>query len=391
MSNRDDFSDKTKRAVAARAGWRCSLRGCQKLTIGPSEEAPNATTLIGEAAHICGAASGRGSRRYVAAMTSEERSSIDNAIWLCADHATLIDRDEATFSAAELQAMKREHETACARALRSGSSADIATGLLAVGPNVICTGDLVGIDAGSWTLRLRHFLLGDMHRIVSFIDGFAKETPEDRYVLSNELGDGRVLIAAPRLIKQADGYSLLCPVAPGAPRVDAQQIGSSLAMHSETHDLYLDERGGIARVSGIDYLPQRVREVLSMQRGESPFYPTFGTRFSEYFEAYRGSPWFDLLLKIEVVRQASIPFNDRITGQMNTPLQCVTQVHNVALLADVPTKNRFPIRVDFNVQGIGSWTRELSIYVATAEQMAVRLKMVAEQPWLSDAFRGGQA
>ena len=87
--------------------------------------------------------------------------------------------------------MKREHETACARALRSGSSADIATGLLAVGPNVICTGDLVGIDAGSWTLRLRHFLLGDMHKIVSFIDGFAKEAPENKYVLSNELGDAR--------------------------------------------------------------------------------------------------------------------------------------------------------------------------------------------------------
>jgi hypothetical protein len=80
-------------------------------------------------------------------MTSGERSSIENAIWLCADHATLIDRDEVTFSADALHAMKREHETACARALRSGSNADIVTGLLAVGPNVICTGDLVGIDA----------------------------------------------------------------------------------------------------------------------------------------------------------------------------------------------------------------------------------------------------
>ena len=256
-------------------------------------------------------------------MTAEERSSIENAIWLCADHATLIDRDEATFSADELHAMKREHETACARAVRSGSSADIVTGLLAVGPNVICAGDLLAIDADSWTLHLRRFLLGDMHKIVSFIDSFAKEAPENRYVLSNELGDGRVFIAAPRLIKQADGYSLLCPVAPGASRVDAQQLGISLAMHPEAHDLYVDERGDIARVSGLDYLPQRVSEVLSMQRGESPFYPTFGMRFFEYFEAYRGSPWFDLLLKLDVVRQASIPFKDRITGQMATPLQCV--------------------------------------------------------------------
>ena len=165
--------------------------------------------------------------------------------------------------------MKREHEAACACTVRNGSSAEITTGLLAVGPDVVCTGDLTHIDAGSWTLRLRNFLIGDMHRIISFIDGFAEAAPENRYILSNELGDGRVLIAAPNLTKQADGYSLLCPVAPGALRVDAQEIGNGLAAHPETNDLHLDEKGNIARVSGVDYLPQRIREVLSMQRGKS--------------------------------------------------------------------------------------------------------------------------
>jgi len=264
--------------------------------------------------------------------------------------------------------MKREHEAACARAVRSGSSADIVAGLVAVGPDVVCTGDLTHIDAGRWTLRLRHFLIGDMHGIISFIDGFAREAIENRYILSNELGDGRVLIASPSLTKQADGYSLLCPVAPGARRIDAQTIGSGYAAHPKTDDLYLDERGSIARVSGVDYLPQRVHEVLSMQRGESPFSPTFGMRFFEYFEAYRGSPWLDLLFKLDVVRQASIPFKDGLTGEMRTPLQCVTRVRNVDLLADMPTKNRLPVRVDFDVQGVGQWTRELLIYVPTRRQ-----------------------
>jgi hypothetical protein len=279
--------------------------------------------------------------------------------------------------------MKREHEAACARAVRTGSSADFATGLLAVGPDVVCTGDLTHIEAGSWTLRLRHFLIGDMHRIISFIDGFSGEAPENRYILSNELGDGRVLIAAPTLTKQADGYSLLCPVAPGAPRVDAQKIGSASAAHPETNDMYVDERGHIARVAGVDYLPQLVREVLSMQRGESPFWPTFGMRFFEYFEAYRGTPWLGLLFKLDVIRQASIPFKERPTDRMNTPLRCVTRVRNVDLLADMPTKNRLPVRVDFDVQGVGPWTRELSVYVPTAEQMAERTKMRAAMPWLA--------
>jgi hypothetical protein len=67
------------------------------------------------------------------------------------------------------------------------------------------------------------FPIGDMHRIVSLIDGFSGEAPQNKYVLSNELGDGRGLIAAPSLLKQANGYGLLCPVAPGARRVDRRR------------------------------------------------------------------------------------------------------------------------------------------------------------------------
>ena len=385
MNNRDDFSEKVKRAVAARAGWHCSFAGCAKLTVGPSDEAPDASTKIGEAAHMCAAAPGIGGRRYDLSMTPEERAGINNAMWLCSDHAKLIDRDEVTYTAEGLRAMKREHEEACARAVRTGSSAELVTGLLAIGPGIVCTGTLTHIDASSWTLRLSHFLIGDLHKMISFISSFAGETTDHRYILSNELGDGRVLIAAPSLTKQADGYSMRCPVAPGFPRIDVQKIGSSLALNPDTNDLYLDEKGSPARVSGLDYFPQRVSEVLSMQRGESPFSPTFGMRFFEYFEAYRGSPWLDLLFKLDVVRQASIPFKDRGLDRQYTPLQCVTRVRDVALLADTPAKNRLPFRVDFEVQGIGPWQREISIYMPTAEQVAERAQMLASMPWLSDA------
>jgi hypothetical protein len=164
MSNRDEFSPKTKRAVAARAGWRCSFTGCSKLTVGPSEEASDAVTNIGKAAHICGAAPGQGSRRYVASMTPEERAGIDNAIWLCADHADLIDRDEVTYSIENLHAMKHEHETACAQAVCSGSNPDLGAGLLGIGPDVVCTGDISNITTATWTVRLRHFVVGDVYK-----------------------------------------------------------------------------------------------------------------------------------------------------------------------------------------------------------------------------------
>jgi hypothetical protein len=179
-----------KKAVAARAGWRCSLTGCFKLTVGPSEEFSDAITTIGVAAHICAASPG--GRRYIASMTPEKRASIDNAIWLCADHATVIDRDEVTYTVEKLRTMKREHETACAQVLRTGSSPDLGAGLLAIGPDIVCTGDISNIAAATWTLRVRHFVIGD-----------------------------RVLSQAPNLTKQTDGYRLLCSITPGFPRIDA--------------------------------------------------------------------------------------------------------------------------------------------------------------------------
>src|SRR5271170_6143654 len=143
MSNREDFSPKTRNAVAARAGWHCSFEGCGRSLVGPSDESPEKFTNIGKAAHIAGAAPGPGSRRYDPSMTTEQRTNISNAIWLCGVHADLIDRDEATFTVQVLHQMKLAHEATQAEDVRTGSSSDIGAGLLAIGPEVICMGDLV--------------------------------------------------------------------------------------------------------------------------------------------------------------------------------------------------------------------------------------------------------
>jgi hypothetical protein len=360
-----------------RAGWHCSLAGCPKPTVGPSEESPTAVTMIGKAAHICGASSGPGSRRYDKSMTPEQRKSIDNAIWLCADHAELIDHDDVTYTVEMLRAMKQEHEATCIRNLRLGKSHDLGAGLLAIGPDIICMGDIENVSAASWTLRLKHFVVGDVHELVDFIGGFAQAKPEDKYILSNEAGDGRVLLLPPSLSKHIDGYSLVCPIAPSFPRIDAQELGTDWALHSETGDLYLDGNRCIALVSGLKALPQRVQSVLSMQRGESPMNPAFGIRFFEYFEAYRGSPWLGLPMKLEVIRQAAIPYTDTLKRQY-TQLQCVTRVNRIELLSETSPNNWLPVHVDFNVQGVGAWQRDLSVYMPTKEQMDKQAALRAE-------------
>ncbi|MER8846786.1 NACHT domain-containing protein [Mesorhizobium australicum] len=64
---------------------------------------------IGVAAHICAAASGTGARRYRADMTTEQRKSHENGIWLCQDCAKAIDSDDPAFSETVLHGWKRKH------------------------------------------------------------------------------------------------------------------------------------------------------------------------------------------------------------------------------------------------------------------------------------------
>ncbi len=77
---RDDFSKETKRVIAQRAGQRCSNPSCRRGTAGPGLDLRKWLN-VGVAAHIT-AASPDGPRLDVN-ITSEMRSSIANAIWLC--------------------------------------------------------------------------------------------------------------------------------------------------------------------------------------------------------------------------------------------------------------------------------------------------------------------
>lgn len=81
-----DFSERIKTVLCERVGGRCSNPKCRRETMGPHKNV-NKRLSIGQAAHIY-AASPKGAR-YDPRMTNEERSSINNGIWLCSDCHTL--------------------------------------------------------------------------------------------------------------------------------------------------------------------------------------------------------------------------------------------------------------------------------------------------------------
>ena len=104
---RDEFSSGDRRKLRERVANRCSNPGCRTLTIGPGA-ASDAVANIGKAAHIAAAAAG--GPRFDASMTSQQRRSLSNGIWLCSNCATDVDADHAAYPATLLHEWKREAE-----------------------------------------------------------------------------------------------------------------------------------------------------------------------------------------------------------------------------------------------------------------------------------------
>jgi hypothetical protein len=101
---RDDFVEQIRRALALRVGHQCSRPECSASTTGPQDDQEKSINL-GVAAHITAASVG--GPRYDPALTSGDRSSAGNGIWLCQNCAKLIDNDESRFPVSLLRDGKR--------------------------------------------------------------------------------------------------------------------------------------------------------------------------------------------------------------------------------------------------------------------------------------------
>lgn len=377
---RDDFDSKTKNALAARANYRCSFRGCDCPTSGPSDESDVAVASIGVAAHIHGASEGPGSRRYRKEMTSDERRHISNGIWLCSNHSILIDRDEVTYTPDVLRSMKEEHLQRVGQQLVAAASPKAASAglsdLIAIGPEIICTGAPLSGGKGQWQFAIEHFIQGDHHALMQFIDRYDALDPYDRYVLSNAWGDGRELLAPPTWRFVSGRLEVFCSIAPAFERKDVNSLGTTMET-DESGDIF-SRFHDVAVVSGLAALPQVIKDKLSMMRGESPVYPKFGSRVGEYAALFDNSPWLSRMVKIDMIRMSCMPYYDPIQNTAYTPMQCVMQVKDVAFVRPAGREQWEVFRFDLKVKGIGDWSGDVAVFVPSADQLATIGK---RRPW----------
>ena len=109
QDSRDDFPEHIKVKVAKRASYFCSNPDCRCITIAPSSEDSEKFIYIGEAGHIYPAS--RGGPRDDPSITSEQRKSIENAIFLCGSCANMIDKNNGLdYPVNILEEWKKSHE-----------------------------------------------------------------------------------------------------------------------------------------------------------------------------------------------------------------------------------------------------------------------------------------
>lgn len=123
---RDDFSQNTRDLLANRVGWKCSNPKCRRITRGAGENKEKFVN-IGVAAHISAATNG--GPRFDKDMTSEERKSYNNGIWLCQNCAKLIDSDIEKYSVKLLNDWKAEAEQIASEELEEWNHKDDCTNL----------------------------------------------------------------------------------------------------------------------------------------------------------------------------------------------------------------------------------------------------------------------
>ncbi|WP_415422331.1 hypothetical protein ACMHYR_21065 [Serratia marcescens] len=350
--NRDDFNKRTRNDLALRASYLCSL--CKCSTVGPSDEGKNAVTMTGVAAHICAAAPGPGARRYDLNMSSEERSHINNGIWLCVSCSVLIDRDEKRFTVEKLHQIKSEHESSrLIGTLENSGENDI----VAIGPDIIALGLIIRSASEGLRIRLSHFVSGSIRDLLALQQNFSKWSPERRYVLCNELGFGGLLNEPPVIERVNNSYEIQLALQKQVMRQDARTEISTMCHNT------------LKRISGIEAFIQIFENVLSMAQGSWFTDLSLGSDMSDLYWRYRGSPWFKTLAMMEMIRLSSIPRLNKSQQTPTTPFLVVNRVNNVEIPSFELVDQKLEILVDFDLEGIGQWKHILSVFISTPEQL----------------------
>lgn len=293
---RDDFPKPIRKKLGERVAYKCSFPGCNRNTIGPNHESELKVTTLGKASHICAAA--KNGPRFDPNMASGERSGITNGIWLCPQHADLIDHDKTEYSAESIRQWKKIAEESAYTSLLNISSNNYPTTLVALGNDIVFEGIWVSINENKWKFKVKRADINKLKDYSNFINNIY-----NNYVVIETQGDGRI-INPPfycGLVNNGE-YEISLNVNEKSKRISPNDIVSDFAI----------ENGDFKIIKGIELAKQRINFVLGLKFGDLHNAPLIGSYISKYYIEYKHDiKYLERLLKLEITRLISIPEFDR--------------------------------------------------------------------------------
>lgn len=354
---RDEFSPKIKRALADRVAWRCSFNGCHRITIGPSSETTEDILNLGEAAHITAASIG--GPRYDPTLTPEQRSSIDNGIWMCRHHARMIDTDASVFSAPTLKQWKTIAENNTYKELKNFEKLnEIPSTLISLGHGLLFTAYWTSVVGNIWTFEIIDFIYGNLELLKEFISEKSFKNNYERYVVIESQGDGRLLGSDLALKMNAPNPFLSFSIKDKSKRMDPNLVPSDIANPMSFED------GDFKLVHGIESAKQSIAITLSTNYGELFYAPLFGSFFSQYYWDHKNNIAFlERLLKLECTRLVSIPIFSANENISKPALDFINRISEAKILDSKIIHNCIPIELT-GEWGNGDYFKEkFNIYI----------------------------
>ncbi|WP_303917881.1 hypothetical protein [Draconibacterium sediminis] len=361
---RDDFSNKTKDTLAKRVAWRCSFPGCGRLTIGPGHKDSSDFVNLGEAAHI-NAASFNGPR-FDETMTSEQRKSIDNGIWMCRHHARMIDSDYFNYSSATLRQWKKLAEEETYRLLKELERDDIKkpTTLIAIGQEIVFEGIWKAVNNGNWIFEVDKFVLGDENKLIDFNN--SRRTELENYIVIETQGDGRIINGELNWELIEGKYQISLKVADKSPRTTPYGM-KDLSAKLEFTD------GDLKLVEGEECAKQTIMITLSTDFGDMWYSPDFGSFFSAYYWAFKDNPeLLHRLIKLEITRLISIPHQDSFDKEKRPPLDFINRVIEIKIENLEIENHQIPIKLRLEWGDGKLWEDMIGIYIKPKEEITAQ-------------------
>ena len=254
MTKRDEFRKKTKDILAHRVAWICSWPGCPTVTVGPNKSSTDSFQILGEAAHIHAAA--KGGPRYDPNISQEERKSISNGIWLCRQHARLIDNDYKEYSPETLRKWKLSAENAAYKALCLPGDQYLrdTTTLIQIGNDIVFHGKWISADEDKreWSVLVDDYVYGNEFLLKDYCSKYNDRN--DKYIVIQDQGDGRIIRVAPSWQLKDTKMYLTVNIEDKFVRTNPYDAGVDLAL-SPSWDITLDANGDFDLVRGI-LIPQ---------------------------------------------------------------------------------------------------------------------------------------